>query len=102
MASKGEDRSADRDVDIEEVARLIEALERDLEKVRMGSHDLQALRDEADRLRQALESRAQGEHTVRERLRGLQGAIEELERRYPRAVNASVYLAEIGRILGIG
>jgi len=43
-------------IDLEKVARLIDALERDLAKVQSGSRDVQLLRDELETLKNVLNS----------------------------------------------
>jgi hypothetical protein len=45
-------------VDLNEAARLIDALERDMAKVRGGSADVQRLRDEVEALRKLLDAPA--------------------------------------------
>ena len=84
-----------REIDLDEVRRMLDALERDLAKVRGGAQDPEVLRDEVDRLRALLESPGQRHHSVREALHSLRLAIEE------RGLKLGEYVTMIGRILGM-
>jgi len=90
------------DVDLSEVHRLIEALERDLEKVPNDSSSVQRLRDEVQTLKNVLGSPVRRHHWVRD---GLHGIREAFDSAWGTAVadslKASQYVAEIGRILGM-
>ena len=91
-----------KEIDIEEVAKLIETLERDLARVRSGSRDLQLLRDEVETLKNVLASPIRRHHWVREGLHGMREAIESgLESAVADGLKAGQYIAEIGRILGL-
>ena len=91
-----------KEIDIEEVAKLIEALERDLARVRSGSRDLQLLRDEVETLKNVLNSPIRRHHWVREGLHGMREAIESrLESAVADGLKAGQYIAGIGRILGL-
>jgi len=91
-----------KEIDIEEVAKLIEALERDLARVRSGSRDLQLLRDEVETLKNVLNSPIRRHHGVREGLHGMREAIESrLDSAVADGLKAGQYIAEIGRILGL-
>ena len=91
-----------KEIDIEEVAKLIEALERDLARVRSGSRDLQLLRDEVETLKNVLNSPIRRHHWVREGLHELRETIESrLESAVADGLKAGQYIAEIGRILGL-
>jgi hypothetical protein len=74
-ANDSTDKPAD-DIDLDEVARLVGALERDLAKVRSGSRDMQLLRDEVETLKNVLNSPIRRHHWVREGLLGMQQSIE--------------------------
>lgn len=99
--------SADRDeraagVDLEEVTRLVEALERDLDKVGEGADGVDTLRAEVVQLRAALGSdrpvRADV-HTGLENVRDvLHRAGDEL---FDDAVKVGEYVTRIGRMLGL-
>jgi hypothetical protein len=89
-------------VDLEQVAHLVEQLERDLARVRAGGATVDTLRTEVEQLRQALDAPDphgevhEGLHGVRERL----GAVsDEL---LGDALKGSDYINRIGRILGLG
>ena len=89
-------------IDLEKVARLIDALERDLVKVQSGSRDVQLLRDEVETLKNVLNSPIRRAHWVREGLHSMRQAIENgLETAVADGLKASQYIAEIGRILGM-
>ena len=55
-----------QEVNLEEAAELIAALERDLEKVTGDSRDIQRLRDEVETLRNVLNSPVRRHHWVRD------------------------------------
>ncbi len=89
-------------IDLEKVAQLIDALERDLARVQSGSRDVQLLRDEVETLKNVLNSPIRRPHWVREGLHGLRHAIENgLETVVADGLKAGQYIAEIGRILGM-
>jgi len=89
-------------IDLEKVARLIDALERDLAKVQSGSRDVQLLRDEVETLKNVLNSPIRRAHWVREGLHSMRHAIENgLETVVADGLKASQYIAEIARILGM-
>jgi hypothetical protein len=91
-----------KSVDLAEVERLVEALERDLAKVRGGSKDLDALRGEVEQLRAALASSDAAHGEVHKGLHGLRSALHEAGDELVRdALQASDYLARIGRMLGM-
>lgn len=83
-----------RDIDLDEVRRMLDALERDLAAVRGGSRDVRVLRDEVDRLKALLES-GEPHHTVRDSLHSLRLALEG------EGVRLGQYVGMIGRILGM-
>lgn len=88
-------------VDMDEVTRLVEALERDLEKVRAGSGDIETLRTEVAQLRDALGASAQG-GDIATSLHGVRGAMHRAEEELAvDAFRASDYIVRIGRILGL-
>ena len=89
-------------IDLAKVAQLVDALERDLAKVRSGSRDVQLLRDEVETLKNVLNSPIRRHHWVREGLHGMRLAIENgLETVVADGLKAGQYIAEIGRILGM-
>jgi hypothetical protein len=90
------------EVDLLEVGRLIDALERDLDKVSSDSAAVQRLKDEVQTLKNVLGSPVRRHHWVRD---GLHGVREAMENAWDTAVadslKASQYVSEIGRILGM-
>jgi hypothetical protein len=100
MADPG--RDAGTDVDLEEVARLVDALERDLAQAKGSPADLRALRDEVATLKNVLKSPIRRHHWVRDALHDMRTALEDrLDSAVADGMNASRYAAEIGRILGL-
>ena len=89
-------------VDLEEVARLVAALERDLQDIPGDSPDIQRLRDEVQTLKNVLESPVRRQHWVRDGLHSIREAIENgLDAAVAQGMKGSRYIAEIGRILGM-
>jgi len=90
-----------RTVDLEETARLIDALERDLAQLKSGQGDLDHLRADVEQLRAALAT-AQPHEQVHGGLTGLReklhAASDEL---LTDAVRTGDYIARIGRLLGM-
>lgn len=85
-------------VNLEEVSRLVTALERDLEKVRAGSADIDTLRSEVTQLRAALASPAPARSEVREGLHGIRALLQKAE---DELLADADYVARIGRMLGM-
>ena len=101
MATRKNPESAG-DINLDEVSRLIHAIERDLAKVQTGSSDVQLLRDEVETLKNVLNSPVRRHHWVREGLHALRKGFEEgLETVAADGLKAGQYVAEIGRILGM-
>lgn len=89
-------------VDLEEVGRLVEALEHDLEKMPGGSPDIQRLRDEVQTLKNVLHSPVRRQHWVRDGLHSIREGIENaLDTAVAEGMKGSRYVAEIGRMLGM-
>lgn len=90
------------EINLDEVARLIDALERDLASVRSGSSDMQRLRDEVETLKNVLNSPIRRHHWVRDGLHGLHTIFEDaVDVAIAEGLKGSRYIAEIGRILGM-
>ena len=88
-------------VDLDEVAKLVAALERDLARVKQGSQDVQALRDEVRALGEALDAAPDHEH-VGHRLRNIHGMIDNVvDTVVEDSFKAADYVARIGRMLGL-
>src|SRR3989442_4681442 len=101
MVSK-ERTEGSKKIDLEKVAQLVDALERDLSKVRSGSRDVQLLRYEFETLKNVLNSPIRRHHWVREGLHGMRQAIENvLETVVADFLNAGPYIAAIVRILSM-
>jgi len=91
-----------RDIDLDEVAELVDALERDLQKIQGGSEEVQRLKDEVETLKNLLRSPVRRHHWVRDALHGIrEGFDDALDSAVAGGVQASRYIAEIGRILGM-
>jgi len=102
MVSKERTGEGSKKIDLEKVAQLVDALERDLAKVRSGSRDVQLLRDEVETLKNVLNSPIRRHHWVREGLHGMRQAIENgLDTAVADGLKAGQYIAEIERILGM-
>jgi hypothetical protein len=88
-------------VDLEETARLIDALEQDLARLKSGQGDLDHLRADVEQLRAAL-TLAQPHERVHGGLAGLReklhAASDEL---LDDAIRTGDYIARIGRLLGM-
>ena len=85
-----------QEVDLEEVRKLLDVLERDLEHVTDDTSAVQRLKDEVQTLRNVLDSPVQRHHWVRDSLHGIREAFDTAV-----GTKASRYIAEIGRILGL-
>jgi len=89
-------------VNLDEVQRLVEALERDLAKARADAGDVEALREEVEALRRALSAEEPRQDHVRERLHGVRASLEQVgETLYDDAVKLGDYLRRIGWMLGM-
>ena len=94
MPTSPKDREA-QEVDLDEVEKLIHALERDLEKVQGSSPEIQRVRDEVETLKNVLNSPVRRHHWVRDALHDIrEGIVAE-------SAEIGRYAAEIGRILGL-
>jgi hypothetical protein len=90
------------EVDLEEVRKLIDALERDLENVRTDSAAVRRVRDEVETLKNVLGSPVRRHHWVRDSLQGLREAFDSAwDTAVSDGFKAGRYVAEIGRILGM-
>lgn len=102
MNSNKNGASEERNIDLDEVARLIEALDRDLAQLRGGSSDMQRLRDEVETLKNVLNSPIRRHHWVKDGLHSMRTAFEErMDALVAQGLKGSHYIAEIGRILGL-
>lgn len=102
MATRNEKHGSTEQIDLDEVAKLIEALERDLQKVRGSSADIQRLRDEVETLKNVLRSPVRRHHWVRDALHDIRERFDDtLDAAVADGMEVSRYVAEIGRILGM-
>ena len=91
-----------QEVNLDEAAKLIEALEQDLQKVSGDSRDIQRLRDEVETLRNVLNSPVRRHHWVRDGLHSIREVFENaLDTAMAEGLKGGRYVAEIGRILGM-
>lgn len=91
-------------VDLDEVAKLVAALEQDLASVKAGSRDLQTLRDEVRALGEALEAKdAPADHSqVGDSLKNIHGMIDNaVDVVIEDSLKAADYAGRIGRMLGL-
>ncbi|MBI4195045.1 MAG: hypothetical protein HY526_08205 [Betaproteobacteria bacterium] len=102
MATEQDKQGGDDAINLEQVARLIAALEEDLKQVQGGSRDVQLLRDEVETLKNVLNSPVRRHHWVRDGLHGVRDAFENaLDKVIAEGIKGGQYIAEIGRILGL-
>ena len=102
MPNQDEQSRNEAQVDLEQVSRLIAALEEDLKQVRSGSRDIERLRDEVETLKNVLNSPVRRHHWVRDGLHGIRDVIETaLDKAKTEGFKGTQYIAEIGRILGM-
>jgi cell division septum initiation protein DivIVA len=102
MATEKPEGAGARQIDLDEVARLVEALERDLSKVQGSSRDIQRLKDEIETLKNVLKSPVRRHHWVRDALHGIRERIDDaLDAAVAEGIEVGRYIAEIGRIIGM-
>ena len=91
-----------KNIDLEQAAKLIQALERDLAQVRGGAQDVQRLRDEVETLRNVLNSPVQRHHWVSDSLHDIRSLLDEtVDEAIYEGTTISRYAADIARILGL-
>jgi hypothetical protein len=89
-------------LNLEEVRKLVTALEQDLAKAEGGTADVQALRAEVEALRRALNAPEPGHGWLRDALQSLHASIDAAaETAKVDAAIVAPYIATIGRILGL-
>lgn len=91
-------------VDLDEVAKLVAALEKDLAGVKAGSRDLQTLRDEVRALGEALEARdAPADHArVGDSLKSIHDMINNaVDTVIEDSIKVADYAGRIGKMLGL-
>ncbi len=88
-------------IDLEEVGRLVDALEQDLLRVREQGADPDILRAEVERIRGALDAPHRHDH-LRDSLHALRVALQErLDGALAEGARAGQYITELARILGL-
>ncbi len=102
MSTTETDKQNAPEIDLDEVAKLLEALEKDLANVQGSEKDIQRLRDEVQTLRNVLVSPVRRHHWVRDGLHDIRDVFENaLDTAVAKGLKGSQYIAEIGRILGM-
>lgn len=102
MVTRKRKEGSAQEIDLEQVAELIETLEQDLKRVQSGSRDIQQLRDEVETLKNVLNSPVRRPHWVRDGLHSIREVFENaLDKAKTEGLKGSQYIAEIGRILGM-
>jgi len=102
MSTTETDKQSAPEINLDEVAKLLEALEKDLANVQGSEKDIQRLRDEVQTLRNVLVSPVRRHHWVRDGLHGIRDVFENaLDTAVAKGLKGSQYIAEIGRILGM-
>ena len=97
-----EKENSAQEVNLEEAAKLIEALEQDLKKVSGDSGEIQRLRDEVETLKNVLNSPVRRQHWVKEGLHSIREVfVNALDTAVAKGLKGGQYVAEIGRILGM-
>ena len=94
--------SRDSSIDLNEVTKLVRALERDLIQVQQGSQNLQTVRDEVTALQGLLNADLHDHDEVSNRLSQIRASLENVKDIIvDDAMKVAQYVAEIGRILGM-
>ncbi|MCC7484625.1 MAG: hypothetical protein IT529_06505 [Burkholderiales bacterium] len=97
-----ERRAEPGNLDLEAVARLIDALENDLGRLPADSAEVRRIKDEVETLRNLLGSPVRRHHWVRDALHDIRAGIDDaVDTVVTEGLEASRYIAEIGRILGL-
>jgi hypothetical protein len=88
-------------IDLQEAARLVDALERDLAQLKSGEGDLDHLRADLEQLRSTLASSKQHDE-VHGGLAGLREKLHAVsDELLDDAIKTGDYIARIGRLLGM-
>lgn len=85
-------------VNLDEVSKLVLDLERDLEKVKQGAGDVEALRSEVRALGLALKAPSPDDRSIHRGLKNIHGVMDEIKED---ALIAADYVTRIGRMLGM-
>lgn len=102
MGNTESDKQSAPEIDLDEVAKLIDALEKDLANVQGSATDIQRLKDEVQTLKNVLMSPVRRHHWVRDGLHDIRHVFENaVDTAMAKGLKGSQYIAEIGRILGM-
>ena len=92
-----------RTVNLDEVGKLVDQLERDVAKARAGGASVETWRAEVEQLRRALSAAEPSHDEVHVGLHGVRNTLDELgDDLKSGALTGSDYLTRIGRLLGLG
>ncbi|MFP5405472.1 MAG: hypothetical protein ACLGHY_03710 [Gammaproteobacteria bacterium] len=90
------------DIDLDEISRLIDALERDLARARVDSSRIDSLRAEVEQLRTMLGAEEPATEDLQRELSGLRDLMHRLgDELINDAFEGGQYIAQLGRILGL-
>jgi len=102
MSTPDANQQGTPEIDLDEVAKLLDALEQDLASVEGDAKDIQRLKDEVQTLKNVLISPVRRHHWVRDGLHSIRQVFENaLDTAVVGGLKGSQYIAEIGRILGM-
>lgn len=102
MSTTDAEKQGTPEIDLDEVAKLLESLEQDLASVQGDAVDIQRLKDEVQTLKNVLNSPVRRHHWVRDGLHSIRHVFENaLDTAVVGGLKGSQYIAEIGRILGM-
>ena len=91
-----------RPINLDEVAQLVETLDRDLDRARHSNADVDLLRGEVEQLRAALAAQSPARDEVQRGLSGVRSRLHALgDELFDDAVKCGEYVARIGRLLGL-
>jgi len=97
-----EDSKRPNEIDLAEVGRLVDALERDLARAQRGETGVDRLRGEVEQLRATLARADVAQDHVHRGLAGVRERLHALgDELFDDALKAGDYLARLGRLLGL-
>jgi len=98
-----ETQQGTKEVNLDEVSRLVAELERDLARVKGDSEEINGLRREVEALKGVLRHAPHEHHRIRDALHGLRDGMEKLlYEAVLEGLEISRYVNAIGRMLGLG
>lgn len=96
------DNGKTENVDLAEVARLVDELDQDLAKLRDGSSNLNNLRGVVEQLRTALHTTHGNQGDLQQSLHGMHALLHKVQNELiGDTLTASDYITRIGRMLGM-